>query len=36
LIRGDITVEIPERDPFQLDGLDELEEFGEKLLGLEE
>lgn len=32
---GDVTIEIPERDPFKLDGLDELSEFGEELLGLE-
>lgn len=33
-VRGDVTIEIPERDPFKLDGLDELSEFGEELLGL--
>jgi 2Fe-2S ferredoxin len=32
-ITGDLTIEIPERDPFKLDGLMELEEFGEQLLG---
>ena len=31
-IRGDVMIEIPERDPFRLDGLDELENFGEELL----
>lgn len=31
-VLGDVTVEIPERDPFKLDGLMELEEFGEQLL----
>ena len=31
-IRGDVMIEIPKRDPFRLDGLDELESFGETLL----
>ena len=31
-IRGDVMIEILERDPFRLDGLDELENFGEELL----
>jgi 2Fe-2S ferredoxin len=31
-IRGDVIIEIPERDPFRLDGLEELESFGEELL----
>jgi 2Fe-2S ferredoxin len=31
-IRGDVTVEIPEHDPFKPDGLDGLEEFGEELM----
>jgi ferredoxin, 2Fe-2S len=31
-IRGDVMIEIPERDPFRLDGLLELENFGEELL----
>jgi 2Fe-2S ferredoxin len=31
-IRGDVMIEIPERDPFRLDGLEELENFGEELL----
>ncbi len=34
-VHGDATVEIPERDPFKLDGLSELSEFGEELLGLD-
>lgn len=34
-ILGDATIEIPERDPFKLDGLTELEDFGEQLLGSE-
>jgi hypothetical protein len=31
-ISGNIAIEIPERDPFKLDGLEELEGFGEELL----
>ncbi len=31
-ITGNVAVEIPERDPFKLDGLEELEGFGEELL----
>jgi ferredoxin, 2Fe-2S len=31
-VRGDVMVEIPARDPFRLDGLEELESFGEDLL----
>lgn len=34
-IRGDVMIEIPERDPFRLDGLEELESFGEELLKLD-
>ena len=31
-VHGDAMIEIPERDPFRLDGLEELEDFGEELL----
>lgn len=31
-IRGDVMIEIPERDPFKLDGLEELEGYGNELL----
>jgi 2Fe-2S ferredoxin len=31
-VHGSCTIEIPERDPFKLDGLQELEDFGEELL----
>lgn len=31
-IRGDVMIEIPVRNPHKLDGLEELDEFGEELL----
>ncbi len=31
-VRGDVMIEIPPRDPFKLDGLQELEGYGEELL----
>lgn len=34
-VRGDVMIEIPERNPFRLDGLEELDDFGEELLRAE-